>query len=145
MSQPLTESIGSVDLSYPRLQPSNYEVGIENAERIPNKAGTGFNLRLNFKTVADGTSTHGDVVPSGVKLTMYIGLTESDRRPLGAIKKDVARLGRAARLPVETTIQQIMDNPEMLVGRTLIAKVGIRQATAEFPESNEVKGIVLEG
>jgi len=148
---PLNETIGDIDTSFPRLVPSNYPMSIE-CKIEPNKAGTGNNLIVTHKTTQEALSTSGDKMPAGVTITRYIGLTESAPKPgkskgrdMKAINADVAVLAKAAKLPLTTKVSDLKADPTPLNGKVVIAKVSIRQATAEFPESNDVKGYVIEG
>ena len=79
-----------------------------------------------------GASSPGDSAVSGARTTKQIA-------------QDLTRIIRGAGLPGSTTPRELIDNPTVLAGKTLLVKVGLRQETAEFPESNEVKGVVLEG
>jgi len=142
---PLDTPASQVDLTYPRLPATNYEMVVADAKTVRNKRQDGDNLEVQFKTLKDVQSTKGETVPAGFQLTYRIGLTETEKRKNVNIAKDVVRLIKAAKLGDSMTAKQLIANPSQLNGKVLIVKVGIRQETAEFPESNDVRSIVLEG
>lgn len=143
---PLDMGAESIDLSRPIAPASNYPLSIKEATKQPNKKNTGENLVLKWVSTTDISSTKGDVIPAGrLVMTQYMGLTPSDKRSAKDIGQDIARLIRGGRLPGSTTPRDVINNPSLLVSKTLLVKVSVRTETAEFPESNEVKSIVLEG
>jgi hypothetical protein len=140
------QSAGDIDLSRPIAPASNYQMLLTEPKIEPNRKGTGNNLVVKWKSTTEIMSTKGDVInPGALVITQYIGLTETEKRKSKAIAQDIARLIRGGGLPVETKISEVMANPTLLAGKTMLVKVKIRQETTEFPESNEIGGIVLEG
>lgn len=134
-----------IDLSYPLLPAGNAKMTIAEATVSPNKKQTGNNFVLKWKNAEEVTSTKGDVLPPGrISITSYIGLTVTDKRTAKQIQADVERLRRGAGLPA-MKLSEIRDNPSILAGKTMVVKVGVRQETDEYPESNEIKSIILEG
>ena len=145
-NDPLSTPSEAIDISYPKLPPANYEMTIVEATKVANKKGTGDNLVLKWKTSREQTSTKGDILnPGQVVIPSYVSLAVSGARTTKQIAQDLTRIIRGAGLPGSTTPRELIDNPTVLAGKTLLVKVGLRQETAEFPESNEVKGVVLEG
>jgi hypothetical protein len=143
---PLDIAANEVDLSYPLAPASNYQMSIFSAEKLPNRKGTGDNLKLVWKSVSEITSTKGDTMrPGTLTVTQYVGLAETDKRSRKDIAKDLVRLIKGGGLPGDTTPSAVINNPTLLTGKTMLVKVGIRQATSDYAESNEVKGVVIEG
>jgi len=145
-ADPLAMEAGSVDLARPIAPASNYILVIKDAKVEPNKKNTGNNLVTKWANTSDITSTKGDIIPAGsMVITQYTGLTPTEKRSNKDIAQDCARLIRGSRLPDATTGRDLINNPTILIGKELMVKVAIKKETDEFPEANEIKGIVLEG
>ena len=143
---PLATPVGEVDLSYPILPAANYEMTIAEASLVDNKAQTGKNLLLKWKTAKEARSTKGEVLAAGqVTISQYIGLATSDKYTNEMIKKSIARVAKGAGLNASLSARDVINNPSMLVSKTALVKVAVKQETAEYPEGNEIKGVVIEG
>jgi hypothetical protein len=154
-NDPMGQSCDDIDISYPLLPASNYPMVIKEAKRGPNKAGDGENIELKWANVNAGTSTKGEPVSAGqIVLTSYIGLTpkperkdESTGRTIRArtnidIAKDITKVVKAVKM-TKTTPGAIAADCFILIGKEAIVKIGIRNETANFPESNEIKSFVI--
>lgn len=135
----------NIDLSYPLIPGGHHKLNIAEATVAQNKKQTGNNLVLKWKNADEVLSTKGETLPPGrVVITQYVGLTVTEKRDAKAIQRDIERLRRATGINV-TKLSEIRDNPSLLVGKTCLCKVKVRQETDEYPESNEVSTVVLEG
>lgn len=138
----LDTDVSSIDTSFPRITAGLYEMSVDKAESVPNKAQTGNNIRLTLKTVSPASDTNGNPVPAGFTLTNYIACTPTEKYTSAMIAKSVATFMKAAGL--SGSPRSFIDNPIVAEGKILTVKVGIRKETPEFPESNEVKGFVIK-
>lgn len=148
IADPLDENLNDVDLSYPLLPAALYDFMIKDVTRKSNKAGTGEILEIKLATVNTEVSTKGVEQSPGLVLTHRIGITphEADayygkEYTIEQIKRSLASLARGA--GVTCTARELLNNPAMLKGCQVRAKVSIRKETEEFPESNEVRGFVI--
>jgi hypothetical protein len=141
-ADPMDLNVSDIDTSFPRIIANVYELEIETAECVDNKAGTGQNLKVGMKTTAPATSTTGETLPAGVKLTSNISLTPTEKYSKQSIAKAVASLAQSASMT--GTPREILSNPMNLVGKLVTAKVGIQKETDEYPESNTVKAFVAK-
>lgn len=138
----LDTNISDIDTSYPIIHPKIYDMEIKSATIMAGKKNPGnLNLKVSVKTTEQLTSVTGEMVAKGLTLNKYIGVTPSEDRPADNIKKDVARLGKAA--GVSGTAADILRQPAILVGKRVKVEVGVKKADAEYPESNEVRNFVV--
>ena len=144
---PFAVETGSVDISFPIIIAGNVHAEIKSAEVVDGKKVEGSkNIKVTYVTTQDTTSTKGDVIPAGsVTFFQHICITVTDKLTLDMIKKAVTRLAKAAGLPATTTIRSIMDDPSQLNGKPVVIKVKVAKETTDFPERNEVAGLVIEG
>jgi hypothetical protein len=143
---PLATPVGDIDLSRPIAPPSNYEMSIAEASVIPNKAQTGRNLLLKWQNTKEIKSTKGDMMAvKQLTLSQYMGLQATEKKTAKAVAQDIARLAKGVGLSASITPLDVINNPSILVGKLALVKVGHKQETSEYPEGNEIKGVVLEG
>lgn len=138
----LDTDVSGIDTSFPRIVAGLYELSIATAEKVANKAGTGENLKLTLKTTQPATDTSGSPVPAGFTITTYIALTETGKYTQQMIAKALASLMKSAGM--SGSPRTIIDNPALLVGKVVTAKVSINKETDEFAESNGIKGFVVK-
>lgn len=138
----LDTDVSSIDTSYPRIVAGLYELSISAAEKIRNKAETGDNLKVEFKTTQPATSTTGEPVPPGFTMSRYIGLTVTEKYSEDMIGKTIASLMKC--FGVTGSPRTIIDTPAVLIGKIGPCKVSIKKETTEFPEGNEVKSFVVK-
>lgn len=162
---PLDTPCDDIDISYPLLAASNYHMGVKKAVRKFSKkqteAGTdgltadkdGGVLHVQWENLDQQQSTKGEVITARqLVITEYIPLlpteatAEKKAYTTGDIAKRLTKLKKAVGLPGAITPRDIMSNPSMLDGRpsNVPVKVAVKKETADFPESNEIKGYVLE-
>lgn len=143
-SDPLSADVSSVDTSFPRALAGLYELTIVEAKTEPNKAQTGENFVLKLKSTGPVKCTDEQTLPPGAfTITHRVGMAVTEKYSHEGIKKNLAAIGQAAHLS-GITLRQMVTAPSPLIGRTVIAKVGIRPETAEFSESNEIKQFVTQ-
>lgn len=143
---PLSTPVGDIDLSRPLAPASNYEMSVAEATVGPNKAQTGRNLNVKLKSTKEIRSTKGDVMaPGALVLSKYYPLQATDKMSLKQVAQGIARLAKGLGLPASLTATDIINNPSILAGKIGLFKVAVKQETAEYPEGNEVKDIVIEG
>lgn len=128
--------LSGVDTSRPVLPEGSYILEVGKVERTENKAKTGFNLVVQFKTTADSPDVTGErVMSAGYAITKYYPLQQSANEKAPDYKADLARLQDA----VEGTEQGNRPpfNPFNYVGRLVHAKLKIR-TDDEFGTQNEI-------
>lgn len=150
---PLDTNVNDIDTSYPRIPAKVYDLKIASAKKEPTKDGTGERLTIVLETQEEVTSTEGEPLQPGHKLTHYIGITELPERPskdgsktlrpytAQDIAKAVAPIAKAAGLAV--TVRSIIDNPAQLDGKTVLTKVKVSPETNEWPEANRIQDFVV--
>ncbi len=139
---PMDQNVGDIDTSFPRLSANVYELEITAAEKVPNKAGTGENLKVSHKTTSAAVSTAGENLAAGVLITSNMSLTPTDRYPQTSIVKALALLMKSAGLT--GTPRDLLNDPSQLVGKHVTAKVGVQKETAEFGESNKISSYLAK-
>lgn len=138
MSDPLGLGIdlSSVDVSRPCLPEQVHVLVIDKVEVKPNKAETGRNLVVVFKTVNDSPDVTGArIISAGYPITKYYPLQQSENEKAPDFKADLARLQDA----VEGTKQgeRPAFSPYNYTGKLVMAKLKIRKDD-EFGDSNEI-------
>lgn len=147
MADPLDTNVNDIDTSYPVLPATHYMLKIEGAKVEPTKNNDGNRLTIPFRTVEKVQDKKGNEVLPGHQITHYIGVTERPEHldekgrtiaayTLDSIKKSIARVAKAA--GVSATVRQILDNPAMLDGKIVRAKVKVNKETDQFAESNSI-------
>lgn len=140
---PLDTNVSDIDTSFPKIPANLYDLKIEKAEKVPNSKGTGDNLKIALKTTTNIEAVTGEQLAAGsVTLFNNISLAETPKYTVESIKKNVAALAKAAGLG-SMTVRQILDDPQILVGKVVRAKVGIQKETDEYPESNNIKQFMV--
>jgi hypothetical protein len=128
--------LGGVDTSRPVLPDTQHVLEVEKVEVTDNKAKTGRNLVVTFKTVNDSPDITGErIISAGYKVTKYYTLQQSDNPKAPDFKADLARLQDA----VEGTKQGERPpfNPYNYVGRMVLAKLKVR-TDDEYGTQNEI-------
>lgn len=128
--------LSGVDTSRPVLPEQVHVLNIDKVEVKDNKAGTGRNLVVTFKTVNDSPDATGArIISAGYPIIKYYPLQQSDNEKAPDFKADLARLQDA----VEGTKQGERGafNPFNYVGKLVMAKLKIRKDD-EFGDSNEI-------
>jgi hypothetical protein len=141
-ADPLDTNVNDIDTSYPLLPATYYMMKLEGCKVEPNSKGTGENLVLPHKTIEKAQDVKGNEVQPGLVVTRWVSLTETDKRTIDAIKKDVARIAQA--FGVNATVRQIINSPASLDGKTARTKVTVKKETDEFPASNGIGGYAKE-
>lgn len=145
---PLNTNVNDIDTNYPLLPDSYYMFRLTDCAKVPNKAGTGDNLVVKHSLIDAAQDIKGEAVNPGFVITSYVSLTETSggngKQPytIDNIKKGVARIAKAA--GVNATVRQIIDNPAILNGKAVRAKVTTSKETAEFPASNRINSYATE-
>jgi hypothetical protein len=128
--------LGGVDTSRPVLPDTQHVLEVEKVDVTDNKAKTGRNLVVTFKTVNDSPDITGErIISAGYKVTKYYPLQQSDNPKAPDFKADLARLQDA----VEGTKQGERPpfNPYNYVGRMVLAKLKVR-TDDEYGTQNEI-------
>lgn len=153
---PLDTNVSDIDTTYPRLQAKLYDLKISKAE-VKEMTMSGVDhkvkrLQVTLETTAPATSTDGDELAPGHKLTHFITVetlparkTKDGKADIAeytneSIKKGIASLAKPA--GVVASVRAIIDNPSILEGKIVRTKVGISPETNEYPESNNIKQFV---
>lgn len=149
------ETCDTVDISYPMLPANTYPFVVKKAEVVNNADETGKNIKIQWENAQEQQSTKGEqLLPGQIVISSYVGLTEKPARTengksikartLTEIKKDMAKVLKATSMS-GTSLKDFLANPSMIEGRQAMVKVGVRKETSDFPESNEIKSLVIEG
>lgn len=128
--------LSGVDTSRPVLPEQIHVLSIDKVEVKDNKAGTGRNLVVVFKTVNDSPDVTGaKIISAGYPITKYYPLQQSENEKAPDFKADLARLQDA----VEGTKQGTRGafNPYNYTGKLVMAKLKVRKDD-EFGDSNEI-------
>lgn len=147
-NDPLDTNVNDVNTDYPILPASHYMFRLDECAKTPNKAGTGDNLVVKHKLIDGAQDVKGEPVSPGFVITSYISLTETTggngKQPytIDNIKKSVSRVAKAA--GINATVREIINNPAILNGKAVRAKVGISKETSEYPASNNINGYATE-
>ena len=152
-TDPLDVNVNDIDISYPRLKPGPHNLKIADAKIEKAKSSDNQNLVVSFETVDTATSTEGNTLNPGHKLTHYIGISPLPERPSPdgsstyrartnlEIAKDISAICQAAK--ITATPREVIANPAILNGNIVVAKVAIQDEKDGFPESNKVRGFVI--
>jgi hypothetical protein len=140
MSEDLLDTdVSNIDTSYPRLNPSTYDLMVDSIERVENNAHTGHNLKVALKTTSDAISTTGDPIPAGYVLNHNISLVKT---PKYDPNKSLATFMKAAKLTGSP--KAFAENPVIASGKTITARVGIQKATEQYNESNKINSFEVK-
>lgn len=137
-ADPLDTNVNDVDTSYPILPAASYSFKLDGCKVQRNKANTGDILVVPHKLNEKTQDRKGNDVFPGLTIIHRVSITETPEYTTENIKKNVARLGKAAN--VSATVRQIMNSPSLLDGKIVQAKVKVNKETSEFPESNGIAG-----
>lgn len=98
MNDPLDLNIDldGVKTGMPRLQAGDYLCAVKTAEILANKAGTGHNLLVVFKTLEEAVSQDGDSLGAGMEVRKYYPLQQSANENAPDFRRDLAVLYDAA-------------------------------------------------
>lgn len=146
-NDPLDVNVNDVNIDYPLLPDSHYMFRLE-AEKKGNKSGTGDNLVIKHILIDAAQDIKGEPVSPGFVITSYISLAETTggngKQPYTSenIKKAVTRVALGAK--VNATVREIVNNPTILNGKAVRAKVTTSKETAEFPASNRINSYATE-
>ena len=142
MTNYLDTDVSSIDTSFPRLQKGLYELSCTAAELLDNKAGTGKNLKLQFKTTQSGYSTSGEQVAPGYNITTFVALTPTPKYTEQMIAKNLASLMKSA--DMSGSPRAVIDNPATLVGKVVNATVAVQPANDGYAESNKISNYIVK-
>lgn len=129
--------LSQVDTSRPCLPEGLYVLEVGAVELKANKAETGRNLVVQFKTVTDAMDhTGAKLIPVGFAVTKYYPMQQSDNPKAPDFKRDLAFLQDA----VEGTKQGERPpfNPFNYVGMQVLAKLRVRADDGEYGAQNEI-------
>lgn len=128
--------LSNVDVSRPVLPETEVVLVTDKVEVTDNKAKTGRNLVVVFKTVNDSPDVTGEkIISAGFPITKYYPLQQSDNPKAPDFRADLTRLQDA----VEGTSQgnRPLFHPHNYVGKMVAARLKIRM-DEEFGNSNEI-------
>lgn len=129
-------NLNNVDTSRPCLPEQLHVLAIDSVEVKANKAETGKNLVVVFKTVNDSPDVTGaKMISAGYPITKYYPLQQSDNPKAPDFQRDLALLQDA----VEGTKAGSRPDfhPFNYVGKMVMAKLRVRK-DEEFGDSNEI-------
>lgn len=130
-------NIADQDTARPRLPAAVYEFEIADPKKEPTKDKKGELLTMQLKTTKDHTAITGEPIKTGFTVFHRISLTTTPRYPVESIKRNLASLFKAAGM--SGSAKAILDQPAMLQGKKVQAKVTVKAETEQYPESNEVQ------
>lgn len=142
-ADPLDTNVSDISTAYPTLVAQQYELRIAKADKGPNKAQNGELITFTMETTGAARSTKNEDVGPGHKMMHYVGVTPRTASEPGKrdytnqdIAKGLAGIAKAAGL--NATPRDIINNPKMLEGKVVLAKVKVAPETPEFPETNRI-------
>lgn len=126
----------------PVLQSGEVSAIIKEAKVEPNKDKTGRNLVVKFGTTSEGVSTTGEPVNPGFPLTRYYALQQSPNPKAPDFKRDICKLIDACYdCDIDTRPPLNGDTVAGLVGKEVLLKVSVRDASGEYDESNDIRDV----
>lgn len=129
-----------VDTRFPRLKEGTYRLVIRSPETRTSDKGTRM-VSFKVETTKDVVDTDDRPLYSGFRFThRLIGV--SGERDANAVAKEGAILLKAVGLG-SMTVGQLFDNPGVLDGKLVDAKVSIEKERDGFPETNRVKAFII--
>lgn len=139
----LNEDLTTVDTSRPLLAKASIDLQVASLKLEPNKAGTGQNINIMFKTVNPERSTSQETINPGFPVFHTMSVTPTEKFTPDMIKKNL-RLFQVA-CDGESAAGKFGDG-QQYVGKTLTAIVGIREdASGSYPPSNTISRFVTKG
>jgi len=141
-ADPYSAPAEAYNTDFPLVAPGLKDLEIVTGEKAVSKKGSDM-VVFKLKTTQEDVDTKGETLHAGFPLFHRITITETEDRPAARIAKDLALLLKAAGKP-ELSPRAVMDQPEVLVGCVVRAKVVVNKETDEYPESNGIKSFVLE-
>ncbi len=145
VADPLSTPTSDIDISRDVATAANYEMTIKEAKLVDKKDDpTRKNLVITLKSTKETRSTKGSIMaPGALTLSKYYPTAATEKMDIRKVAQGFARLAKGVGLSGGVTPKGIIDNPSILVGKTAIWKVAIKQETSEFPEGNEIKDVVI--
>lgn len=123
---------------FPLLKPDQlYNVLVAKSE-VRQKEDGGQTLAIVVKTTTDAFDTKGRSLNVGFPLYYYLGLTPSERRDQKKVTAELAQVMRELGVDPKMTLRDFLNNPKVIEGQVVVAKVTVAKATDTFPESNKV-------
>lgn len=141
-ADPFDTPVDQTDTSFPLLNPGIKDLEVVKADKGLSKKDSNM-LTFTLKTTADDIDTKGEKLQKGFPLYHRIVIDPSESRTANRICKDIALFAKACGVAGPTP-RQIIDDPEILVGSVVRAKVIVTKATEEFPESNNIRSFITE-
>ena len=138
----LEQSTADIDTSRPRLAAGVMELEIVEAKKEPSKDGEKENLNLQLKTIKEETATTGDREAAGFYLFHTISLSPTEKYTGQRIVQALGELCQSARVNVKLGV--LLDDPSILKGKTVVAKVALQKETDEYPERNNIKNFIVK-
>jgi hypothetical protein len=138
-ADPLAMPAGEVDTRFPRLLEGVYTLAIRSPEVNEGKSNPDARLfTFKLETTQDGRDTDGNPLYKGFKWTHRINVAPVGDRTVEDIKKDMAVFLKSAGMD-KVTIRDVINNPSLVEGKLVKAKVTISKASGGFPESNNAR------
>lgn len=88
--EPLSDSLESLDTSFPLLEKERYQVIVKKAELTTTKAGPNSRIKLELVTTAPAKSSKGDHLEAGVRIFEGVMCVKSGNSTDDIIKRQVA-------------------------------------------------------
>lgn len=141
-ADPLDTPGGEYDTSFPVIQKGIKDLEIVSGEKLVSKSGNDM-LVFKLKTTQEDRDLNNEVVLAGFPLYHRIVITPTEDRTIQRIGKDLAIMLKAAGAG-HLTPRQLINDPDVLKGSVVRAKVVVQKETDEFPTSNAIKTFVTE-
>lgn len=115
---------------------------VKSGDAVPLNAGeTNMSCAFQCVTVEDVVATNKETLRAGFMIFHRLPCTITDKKGPAEIKPDWALLAKACKIS-GGTIADLINNPAQFENRRFSAKVTIKKANGDFPESNALKPIV---
>lgn len=135
----LNTDLSGVSTDMPRLADGDYPCGIKSTEIAENKAGTGHNMCVIFKTTEEGFDQNGEPLNAGMEVRKYYPLQQSENPNAPDFRRDICVLIDAALGTDQNTRPALTEELiASLVGEEVTVGVKLRESE-EYGLQNEVK------
>ena len=138
------EDLKSVDITRPLLEANTIvEMTVIRCAAAANKDNSGMNVEITLATKFAQKNDRGGTFnpgykPSGDKPTVYLGLTETDKYDIEAIRQNMKKFRLACGFP-----DGAFGQPAQYEGATVKCKIGIeKDKNGNFPDKNRFSWVL---
>ncbi len=116
-----------------------YAMEIAEVERKASKKDENVGLlKFTLKTLAEATSTDGDVIPPGFPVFHNWTYTPTGGLTAVMINQSGKEIMDACGIPADTMVSALRDNLDLVKGKQVCVKLKVRKASGDFDATNEI-------